>query len=169
MDKEEIIKHLRIGSPLDWITAETGLTRQTLWTYAKAEGIPPRRATEQRICPTCDKEFKAQHKSLKIFCKQSCYINGQLGNTASQYHKGDPVHGLTIRQWQRRSRAILTLAGHDFKRGQVVHHLDHDITNLDIANLFIFHNNALHLAFHHKQRKGFKGKPRQIIDGFYLA
>lgn len=165
--QKQLKKDYEIGQlTMDQMGRKYGVTRQQVWAIAKRLGCEPKRATVQKVC-ACGKSFTTQRKDPRIFCSQTCYIKYQLGNPDSQYGQQARKLAVTARTYQRRARA---LAASVLPLGdkQVIHHIDGDITNCTLQNLFVFWDHAKHLAYHHRQRKNPKAKPREYKDGLYL-
>ena len=164
----EIVSDYKKGIEWSIISERHQMSRQQMYLLVKKHNLPMRKQLIKRVCPNCNKEFSTQRKHPRIFCNRKCYIEGQLGNRQSSYHYSKrQLERISIRQWQRRARAVVILSGHDLKKGNIVHHIDGDIKNLKPLNLFIFHNHSLHLAYHHEVIKGSKRLPISIIEGLY--
>lgn len=166
-NKEKGLELYSAGMPLKDIEGLLGVSRQTIYVWAKSEGLEGRRGTKELICPNCINLFTVKRKSTRIYCSWRCYNELQLSNKTSQYHKGNWRKKTTIRTFQRIARATIEAAGYAFQKGQVVHHINGDVTNNSLHNLFIFWDSGAHLKYHHEVRNANLRPPKHAIEGLH--
>ena len=135
-----------------------GISRKSIQRYLKKYGLEMR-PTRIKTCPVCKKEFEATNRSTRVNCSKACY-DVILGTGLGSYNKSD-----VKKQKQKYLAEARKVIQTPLKRGYCVHHLDGDITNNNLDNLFVFFDQSKHIAFHHKQRKNKNIQPHAFIDG----
>ena len=160
--RKEIVKQYKSGKSMCLICEVFAISRQRVWEIAKKAGCEPRRALIEAVCPQCGKTFKTQRNNPKAYCNNKCYFAFMRSEAGSYIMTKRQRQGLSVRQWQRRARNLINK---DMPKEYVVHHLDGDITNCVIDNLFVFFDQSKHMAFHHRERKDSRCKPKAFIDG----
>lgn len=166
MVKETMTRLFDSGLPINDIAKVFNVSRQTIHAKCKQWGIK-RIYVEAVTCARCNKQFEARIKLKAKYCP-GCYHEHLKDERLSDSYRRKAVKGLSVRQWQRKAREIAGKAL-PLRRGHVVHHLDGDITNNVMDNLFIFYDQSLHAAYHHRFRSNSRCLPVEYIDGVYAA
>ena len=160
--QREIIKQYKQGKGMSDIARDYSVTRQTIRAVCKKAGCEPRKAPIAATCPQCGRVFTAQRNHPRVYCANTCYFAFLQSEAGSYTMSKRQLESVSVRQWKRRARNLI---GHDLPKEYVVHHLDGNIQNNDIENLFLFYDRSKHIAFHHRQRKNKLIKPKSFVDG----
>jgi hypothetical protein len=127
------------------------------------------------ICEFCKKVFEGQYNWHKYkYCSHNCHSNAQIGKHTKRFDKIKrkgywfvylPKHHLAGKQgYVAEHRLVMEKKiGRNLNPSEIVHHLNHDITDNRIENLMLFSGTRSHLRDGHpeiaeKQRVLFKGK-----------
>ena len=133
---------------MDEVAEKFGVTRQTIWSICKKNGIDPYRPIK-RICEYCEGEFETTRALIRkghgLYCNDKCYHN----------HRNEVGDYQPWRQGQRLARkAIEDWLGEPLPEGFIVHHEDGNHKNWDTSNLFVFPSQSEHIKYHHAKRDG---------------
>lgn len=95
-------------------------------------------------CKWCGSKFYRRYgeqgDSAHQFCSRNCYSDWRLEN-ATGYVKIGKRHGHRVV-----AEAVL---GRRLRKGEVVHHIDHDKTNNHPSNLAVMPSDSVHARCHH--------------------
>lgn len=146
---QEVLKLYQSDVDMKIISELAGITRQAIWGIIKQHMTPDRHKVFILICPNCGEEFRRIRALAKKDDKQGNYCSIQCFHSHRKLNKGKVKLEVSVREYRRRARKILTENGHIFKKGEEVHHIDGDITNNILENLMVFPNHTEHMRFHH--------------------
>ncbi|MGI4850847.1 MAG: hypothetical protein ACRYGR_02790 [Janthinobacterium lividum] len=110
-----------------------------------------KRIYDFRDCNECCQRYKMR-KNDNGFCSRICKINSRAGEIfevrqgAGQMYRKIRLRGGGA-EWEHRA-ALRAHMKRDFRKGEVVHHVDHDAQNNKASNLFLFHCQKCHNFFH---------------------
>ena len=136
-----------------------GVTRQCVHLWLKRLGIKAEDNTKIGVtCKKCGKDFFVSRYRWKrrksFYCTVDCYV----ADRDKDYRNNKVGYG--------QSRRIVKLY-FDLKPKNIVHHIDGDSGNFELANLWVFKNRRDHSIFHHCKRTGNKS-PEPIWRGDLL-
>ena len=146
LNKETLKRYIDNGLNYAEIGSIAGYSRQYVRVLAKKHEL----SIDFRVevsCIKCGKKFSKQRLSAQQYCSKACYLK-ELSNSQSSYNISKEKSNRT---YQRRAWKVFTQAtGIEKKIEWVMHHIDEDLTNNKLSNLFVFLNHSLHLKYHHK-------------------
>lgn len=169
LSREELMGYYSKQVRIKDIAKKLGVTTRTILRWNKMHGITKDDIGYHRygICPVCGVEFRFWRNNHKVYCSNDCWKK-ILTNPDSSHKKVNKAGGLTRQTYLMRARKeFLKHKNLKWERGWVMHHLDGDITNNNIENLFVFYGHSDHLKYHHLQKKGVARKLKHIVDGIY--
>jgi endogenous inhibitor of DNA gyrase (YacG/DUF329 family) len=135
--------------PMVSIAKDYGMTRQAIHKLLRKEGVDTTKHPIKVTCCACGKETerpRCQVRNRKrLFCSDDCY-KAYLNSIGDGYRPW--------RQGQRVARNIVSKV-FELQEGHVVHHIDKNNWNNELANLMVLSNQGDHVRLH----RGFDVKP----------
>lgn len=141
----DVIQLYLAGLSMNYISAQSGVTRQAIWKRLQAAGISATRRSGRvpSICEYCGKDYPARRTSrtstetTQRMCSKACYYASRSNPSFQESRSGG-----------KRSR--YRVAHHfELKNGHVVHHEDQNQNNDELLNLRVFASQSDHLKYHH--------------------
>lgn len=110
-----------------------------------------KRIYDFRNCNECSQRYKMR-KDDNGFCSRSCKINSRAGEVFEVRQGGGQMYRkIRLRgggaEWEHRI-ALRAFMKRDYRKDEVVHHVDHNAQNNKPSNLFLFHCQKCHNFFH---------------------
>ena len=142
--------------PVQEIADKLGKTRVRIWQLIhEYPWYEKGRITKE--CLNCKNKFKPERSRVRRghgkYCSDKCYYE----------HKASAGYNPS-RQGQRIARKIIeAYLGFQLPIGFIVHHEDGDQSKNFLENLFVFPDNASHIAYHHAKRNGTGELPYQEL------
>lgn len=118
-----------------------GVSRQAVMKYLRKHGIDT--GSGGRVEVSCD-------YCGKVFKKPRAYVRARRKNYCSSGHYYAAIHNSDYfpnRQGQRVARRVVKWF-YPLGESDIVHHIDGDTTNNEIANLMVFRSNSDHMRWH---------------------
>jgi hypothetical protein len=151
---EAIIAMYKADTPIKEIHETAGISRAALYNILKAYDTDKgRREILTLTCSYCEQEFTRNRSHTRgnaegeHFCSVKCFHANRTLNPGKQVKGGlKRFYGRYARTvWQEYHKTMLT-------EGQVIHHIDGDVSNNSIKNLQMFENHSEHMKVHHRKK-----------------
>lgn len=152
---EELLRLYNDNVDMKTLEELSGISRQAIFNKVKKYQEATRRDGSKgelvpMVCPKCGEPFTRPKRNTidKLnYCSIECFHSDRALNVK-------PEIKYSVREYRRRSRLVYELNVRQLTEGEVIHHIDGDITNYSLENLMVFPNHSAHMRFHHSLRKG---------------
>lgn len=147
---DEVLKLYNDDVDMRIISELSGISRQAIWNKIKKYQDSNRRLILTLICPNCKREFKRK-QCYATKDKKHNYCSVKCSNSMRTIYKGEDKDDNTVnrRNYGRIARKVYEANVRKLNKGEVIHHIDGNITNNDLDNLMVFPSNAEHIKYHH--------------------
>jgi hypothetical protein len=141
---QEILRRYNARDKIADIAASYNLTRQAIWHVLKGFcAINPNRKNQRFVCLVCHKNYtrpNCRTNTKGAYCSAKCYHANMR-----TFHFKKSRHGTRL------ARAAVASC-FELQPTHVVHHVDHDERNNELANLVVFATASEHSKYHHWER-----------------
>lgn len=144
---EEVIRLYNEDTNIKTIQEMAGISRQSIYNIIKVYQDTDRRGVWDMVCPHCLKDFKRIQALAKG--DKSNYCSIECFHADRRINSKDISLEFSVRTYRSRARQVLEGAGRVFQVGEVVHHLDGDITNNVLENLVVLPSHSEHMRLYH--------------------
>jgi hypothetical protein len=151
---EEVVRMYNEGVNMKDLSEKVGVSRQSVWGIIKKYQDADRRDGSKgemipMICPQCNTPFTRPYRNTIMNDKENSFCTVQCFHTFRSISGNGSEDNTTRKRYGRRSRLLYERMVRPLTEGEVLHHIDGDITNVTLENFMIFPNQSAHMKFHH--------------------